>query len=229
MSKKLATIITSVPVEFHEENFRLKEWNRDVLNEVFTALEFRTLGKRILGETNSAGGGYTAPEGVQTDLFGNAVKPAGTAKKKSGGPGGNGGAPERSGPPEKLEVLEEASTRLEAAVERGEENQEGGEPGDGAGTAGPAPVPHGGRNIQNTPHSYTAIVGEKAIAELVGLLKQQKEICFDTETTGIDPNDAQLVGSELFLSARGSLVCPLPRRPGGDKKDTGRIPAVVEL
>ena len=50
MSKKLATIITSVPVEFHEENFRLKEWNRDALNEVFTALEFRTMGKRILGE-----------------------------------------------------------------------------------------------------------------------------------------------------------------------------------
>src|SRR5579863_957092 len=122
MSKKLATIITTVPVEFHEENFRLKEWNRYALNELFNALEFRTLGKRILGEgfgaggtggTSGAGGGYTAPEVVQTDLFGNAVKPAGAPKKKSGGV------------PEKLEVLEEASTRLEAAVERGEENQEG--------------------------------------------------------------------------------------------------------
>src|SRR6201996_9457951 len=65
LSKKLATIITEVPVEFHEENFRLKEWNREVLNEVFTALEFRTLGKRILGESWGAGGGYVPPEGVQ--------------------------------------------------------------------------------------------------------------------------------------------------------------------
>src|SRR6187402_385857 len=36
MSKKLATIITDVPVEFHEEDFRLKEWNKEALNDVFT-------------------------------------------------------------------------------------------------------------------------------------------------------------------------------------------------
>src|SRR5207253_3159616 len=29
MSKKLATIITTVPVEFHEEDFMLKGWNRE--------------------------------------------------------------------------------------------------------------------------------------------------------------------------------------------------------
>jgi DNA polymerase-1 len=191
MSKKLATIITNVPVEFHEENFRLKEWNRDVLNEVFTALEFRTLGKRILGE-GFGGGGYTAPEGVQTDLFGNVVK---AAKKKGGG----------DARPEKLELLEEASTRLEAAVERGGEEAEGGEEGDGA-----AAVPHGSRNIHNTPHSYTAVVGEKAIGELVGLLKQQKEICFDTETTGIDPNDAELVGLSFSYQPGEAWYVPCP-------------------
>jgi DNA polymerase I len=211
MSKKLATIITSVPVEFHEENFRLKEWNRDVLNEIFTVLEFRTMGKRILGESFGAGGGYTAPEGVQTDLFGNAVKPAG--KKKGGGIAGGGATTGGNAAPEKLELLEEASTRLEAAVERGEEEQGGGEDGEGtaagAGAAGAA-VPHGSRNIYNTPHSYTAIVGEKAIGELVGLLKQQKEICFDTETTGIDPNDAQLVGLSFSYQPGEAWYVPCP-------------------
>jgi DNA polymerase-1 len=202
MSKKLATIITTVPVEFHEENFRLKEWNRDGLNEIFTALEFRTLGKRILGESFGAGGGYTAPEGMQTDLFGNAVKPAGAGKLAGGKKKNIGGDKE----PEKLELLEEASTRLEAAVERGEEAEgaaaEGGAPG--------AAVPHGGRNIYNTPHSYTAIVGENAIGELVGLLKQQKEICFDTETTGIDPNDAQLVGLSFSYQPGEAWYVPCP-------------------
>src|SRR5580698_4783363 len=91
MSKKLATIITHVPVEFHEENFRLKDWNKDALNEIFTALEFRTMGKRILGEAFSGTGAYTPPEGVQTDLFGNAVKPA-AAKKKAGAGGAPGGS-----------------------------------------------------------------------------------------------------------------------------------------
>jgi DNA polymerase-1 len=207
MSKKLATIITTVPVEFHEENFRLKEWNRDALNEIFNLLEFRTLGKRILGESYGGAGAYTAPEGVQTDLFGNAVKPAGATKKKP------------ADAPEKLQVLEEATTRLEAAVERGEENQDGAEPGDGAGAAEPASIPHGGRNIQNTPHSYTAIVGEKAIGELVGLLKQQKEICFDTETTGIDPNDAQLVGLSFSYQPGEAWYVPCP----ADQEATRKI------
>ena len=72
ISKKLATIITNVPVEFHEEDFRLKEWNREELNTVFTELEFKTLGKRILGETFNAF--QAAPLAIQTDLFGNAVE-----------------------------------------------------------------------------------------------------------------------------------------------------------
>jgi len=67
MSKKLATIITSVPVEFHEEDFRLKEWNKPVLKDIFAELEFRTIGKRILGEDFTVFA--AAPEGVQADLF----------------------------------------------------------------------------------------------------------------------------------------------------------------
>ena len=70
LSKKLATIITNVPIEFHEEDFRIKQWNNDVLSEVFSELEFRTLGKRILGE----GFKVNLAENVQTDLFGNIVE-----------------------------------------------------------------------------------------------------------------------------------------------------------
>src|SRR3982750_1795813 len=80
MSKKLATIITDVPVQFHEENFKLKEWNRDALREIFIDLEFRAAAKRILGEELPGANGQTAvPEGVQQDLFGNAVN---TVEKK---------------------------------------------------------------------------------------------------------------------------------------------------
>ena len=72
MSKKLATIITNVPVKFHEEDFRVKELDKDKLKEVFAELEFKTLGKRILGDDFNVFN--TAPQGVQTDLFGNAVR-----------------------------------------------------------------------------------------------------------------------------------------------------------
>ena len=74
ISKKLATIITDVPVEFHEENFRIKEANKDVLKEIFTELEFKTLGRRVFGEdipTTVPRGviDKVIPEGVQSDLF----------------------------------------------------------------------------------------------------------------------------------------------------------------
>ncbi|HLF45386.1 MAG TPA: DNA polymerase I [Chitinophagaceae bacterium] len=80
MSKKLATIITNVPVEFHEENFKISEPDRELLKEVFAELEFKTLGKRVLGDDFSitvAGNNFIKkeqPQGVQTDLFGNIVE-----------------------------------------------------------------------------------------------------------------------------------------------------------
>lgn len=69
ISKKLATIITNVPVEFHEEDFRLKEWNEPELSEIFNELEFRTIAKRIFGEARP--GADPAIASGQKDLFGN--------------------------------------------------------------------------------------------------------------------------------------------------------------
>src|SRR5690606_5620738 len=53
LSKKLATIITDVPCQFHEEDFKLKAYNTEALKDIFTELEFKTLGKRILGDEYS--------------------------------------------------------------------------------------------------------------------------------------------------------------------------------
>jgi len=80
MSKKLATIITDVPVEFHEEDFRIKECNKTALKEIFYELEFKTIGRRVFGEDipTAVPKGVidkVIPEGVQTDLFGNVVSP----------------------------------------------------------------------------------------------------------------------------------------------------------
>ena len=70
MSKKLARIITEVPVDFHEEDYRLKERNIAELKELFTELEFKVLGKRILGEDfNVFDKPNTISQGDQMDLF----------------------------------------------------------------------------------------------------------------------------------------------------------------
>lgn len=168
LSKKLATIITNVPVEFHEEDFRVKEIDKDKLREVFTELEFRTLGKRLLGEEFGAitAGGKTViekeiPQGVQTDLFGNIVEP------------------------------EKSELPLPAKKEE--------EPGEFSIVD---------KNIHNTAHTYHAVTGDKAIKKLVADLKKADEICFDTETTGIDANDAELVGMSFSVQPGEAYYVP---------------------
>lgn len=72
LSKKLATIITDVPCKFHEKDFRIKDYNIEALKDIFTELEFKTLGKRILGDEYTV---FTMEKTViQTDLFGNSTE-----------------------------------------------------------------------------------------------------------------------------------------------------------
>lgn len=69
ISKKLATIILNVPVEFDETSLKLDEPSRELLEPLFAELEFRTLGKRVFGDGFSVSDAKAAVTG-QTDLFG---------------------------------------------------------------------------------------------------------------------------------------------------------------
>ncbi|GIV33818.1 MAG: hypothetical protein KatS3mg031_1353 [Chitinophagales bacterium] len=53
LSKQLATIVTDLPIEVDEQSFALSDPDRQKLAAIFAELEFRTLGKRILGESYS--------------------------------------------------------------------------------------------------------------------------------------------------------------------------------
>src|SRR6218665_3352408 len=50
-SKRLATIMCDVLVEFDEKALMMEEPNKDALRELFTELEFRRLAEQVLGET----------------------------------------------------------------------------------------------------------------------------------------------------------------------------------
>lgn len=72
MSKMLATIITDVPIAFHEESFLMADLNKEALQEIFTNLEFKTIAARVL-DMQIAGvtpnNKRTAPTSAQTSLF----------------------------------------------------------------------------------------------------------------------------------------------------------------
>ncbi|MEP7232539.1 MAG: DNA polymerase I [Ginsengibacter sp.] len=159
MSKKLATIITEVPCKFHEEDFRVKAYNTEVLKDLFAEFEFKTLGKRILGDEYNVF--VVEKQVIQTDLFGNAMEV----------------------PIPKPEEQEKAKEKQGLAAEK---------------------------NITNTPHNYVLVEGEASIMDLVKKLSSQKEISFDTETTHIDANEAELVGLSFSYDNGEGYYVPCP-------------------
>lgn len=67
ISKKLATILLDVPIEFDEESLRLEGPDKELLEPLFAELEFRTLGKRVFGDEFNVN--EARIEGSQIDLF----------------------------------------------------------------------------------------------------------------------------------------------------------------
>jgi DNA polymerase-1 len=150
VSKQLATIILDVPIHVSDDDLLMSEPDKEKLTQLFTELEFRSLGKRILGED------FTVNREVrganingQTSLFGN----------------------------------EES-----AAAE---------------------PVHHG-KNISNTPHHYQLTTSDADIIDLVKELMQQKEICFDTETSSLDYFSLEIVGLSFSYKTGAGYYIPCP-------------------
>jgi DNA polymerase-1 len=161
MSKKLATIITNVPVTFHEGDFCLKEWNKEALTQIFTELEFKALGKRLLGEEIP----------VETEV-----------KQKH--------------------VSTGQMDLFGAVVESKEDNIQKSEPEISYTVVD--------KNINNTAHQYFLVNNNEEIEKLLNALKNSKEICFDTETTNIDANLAELVGISFAIKPGEAFYVPCP-------------------
>jgi DNA polymerase-1 len=73
ISKKLATIQLDVPISVTDEDLHIDAPDKERLTELFTMLEFRSLGKRILGSdynVNIETAMATPAASTQTDLFG---------------------------------------------------------------------------------------------------------------------------------------------------------------
>ena len=186
MSKKLATIITNVPVQFHEEDYKISEKNIPALTEIFNLLEFKTLGKRILGS------GFEvvseAAKEKQVDLFGNEVK-----------------VPKEKSIKTRTTILNsEQGTQevLEASDESNKISQDEVDEED-------LPQLVVNKNITNTTHSYQSVVGVEAINKLITILEKEKEICIDTETTGIDANNVTLVGLSFAIKEHEGYYIPV--------------------
>ncbi|CDN30930.1 DNA polymerase I [Mucinivorans hirudinis] len=66
----------------------------------------------------------------------------------------------------------------------------------------------GFEDITTVKHSYTTVTAENEIEELVSYMMRQRQICFDTETTSLDPYAAKLVGVSLAVEPHTAYWIP---------------------
>jgi len=151
LSKRLATIILDVPIEFDEKDLLYEEADKKKLTTLFAELEFKTLGKRILGEefniTDSNGTG-------QMNLFSNGE-----------------------------EKTDSKAAKISDAL---------------------------GNSLANTKHDYQLIDTADKRKKLIRELNKQKVFCFDTETTGLDPINAEIVGLSIAYKPQEAYYIPCP-------------------
>lgn len=147
LSKKLATIDINVPIQFDEEKYRIENFDKQLLTELFRELEFRSLAVSILGKAE------------ENTLF----------------------------------ALEENPVKKE--------------------TKAVAPVAESYKvadhDIKNTSHEYQLVQTDSEIKNLIALLEKTEMISFDTETTGIDANQAELVGISFSIEPNKAYYIPI--------------------
>ena len=161
LSKKLATIITDVPVEFNAKDYELSTPDMEAATAIFEELEFRRIQenfRKIFSlsteaaptESTSASKPTTTPAAAQFDLF---------------------------------------------------------NPPPGQGTA----VPESSRESQQSVnHHYQWVNSATGRRLLLEKLIRQNSVCFDTETTGLDALQAELVGIAFSWEQKKGYYLALP-------------------
>nr|WP_294942145.1 DNA polymerase I [uncultured Mucilaginibacter sp.] len=66
------------------------------------------------------------------------------------------------------------------------------------------------KNINTVPHEYILADTFEKRTELIKILSEQKSFCFDTETTGTDANQCELVGLSFAVKHNQAWYVPVP-------------------
>ncbi|MBR9757350.1 MAG: DNA polymerase I [Algicola sp.] len=179
LSKKLATIMLDVPVEFDEKDFEMSEPDIEGVTRIFQELEFRRLTENFLKTFTSEAESSNTSANTNTNGASSAVekattKPSSNSGSKTAGAGqfslfGNDG---------------DAPTEPQSQYTR--------------------------NTTKTTSHFYQSISTPLAKQLFLEKLMLQKSVCFDTETTGLNPLQAQLVGIAFSWETGKGFYLPFP-------------------
>ncbi len=152
-SKKLATIVTDVPIQFVEDELVCSAPDETILRPIFDELEFRTMANRVFQQEVAGATTKSKKADInQLGLFG-------------------GGAADEEEPAMAIAEI---------------------------------------KSLENTKHDYHLVDTKDKRTKLIAALVQQKEYCFDTETTGLEVVEAKLVGMAFSYKVGEAWYVPTP-------------------
>lgn len=147
ISKTLATIYKDVPLDLDPKELKREEPDYKALKHLFAELEFRSIGKRVFGDSFELQEARKE-EGVQGDLFTNE--------------------------PDGKKATDQPTFKT----------------------------------LNDVDHDYQLIDTQEKRAEVVKELKNSKEFAIDTETSGLNPHFAELVGISISLKPHQGYYIP---------------------
>jgi DNA polymerase I len=187
LSKELATIHLSVPVDFDELDLQCSEVNKELLSPLLDELEFRTLRRRLLGEE-------TSPQPSPTERGQSSSSNSPLSRRGAGGEVATGQMDLFGSlvPEKKLEVFSENDYETLTSNRNADR------------------IEHQKSNIDNTVHEYHLIDTPELRKSLIHFLSLQDALCFDTETTSVDAVEADLIGMSFAYRAGEAYYVPVP-------------------
>lgn len=212
MSKQLATIILDVPVEFDETKLIMARPDEQRLKKLFDELEFRTFAQRLstflsLQDEGKPGSETESQSNKVTELQSDKV-----TESQGGRVTGlqNRKATKSQNKEPQSDLFSNHSDSFPPNPEYTESeirNPKSEIPNPDSEIQYPSsPL----LNITTTPHTYILADTPEKHARLIADLGKQTSFCFDTETTGVDPNTAELVGMSFSWQLHEAYYVPLP-------------------
>jgi DNA polymerase-1 len=172
LSKKLATIMLDVPVEFNAKDFELDHPDIEKVKEIFQELEFRRLTDNFLKtfatettDNTSNQNTATSPK-AETASTPKEIKSAGAGQFSLFG----------ADPSSQTETINEYTRKT----------------------------------AETTSHFYQSVTPGMATKLFIKNLLSQTSVCFDTETTGLNPLTAELVGIAFSWEIGKGFYLPFP-------------------
>jgi len=78
------------------------------------------------------------------------------------------------------------------------------------------------KTLEDIKYNYHLVEDENGIKKLAKKLRSSHEFCFDTETTGVDPLEAELVGLSFSVKKGEAFYIPVPA-------DESKVKSILEL